>query len=347
MEAKKGKNYLLAIGIDSYNNLPNLNNAVKDVKDFSSVLIKKYRFEDDKVTILINEEATYNNIIGEFKKLVKKVTSKDNLLVYYAGHGGYDDVFEEGFWMPCEGAINNEHHYLRNSVIHKAISKIDSFHTFLISDACYSGSFFQEGNSRFYDDAYNFRSRWGLTSGRNTVVSDGKIGSNSPFARSIIEVLSKSTQPINVSLLCDIVKQSVAATTNSAQLPSGDPLMISGHEGGQFLFQPINKHKTQVNTVIADFRQLIKNEDIKNLKLMREVLNTEISRMERELRRSKTNKELRVGMKAEIIGGALTGLIGEISEFKEENMVSFKLENMGYQLMMNIDTRLLKPTKNE
>lgn len=53
-----GKNYLLAIAIDKYIHLPPLYNCVKDAEDLIALLKEKYRFEEENIRTLKNEEAT-------------------------------------------------------------------------------------------------------------------------------------------------------------------------------------------------------------------------------------------------------------------------------------------------
>ena len=54
----KGKNYLLAIGINEYVHCPTLNNAVNDVKEFQAIMVDKYQFESGNVVLLLNQDAT-------------------------------------------------------------------------------------------------------------------------------------------------------------------------------------------------------------------------------------------------------------------------------------------------
>jgi formylglycine-generating enzyme required for sulfatase activity/ribosomal protein L7/L12 len=234
----QGINHLLAIGINDYVHCPSLNNAVKDIADFVALMHDKYDFSKEYTRHLYNEQATQDRILEEFKRLVKEVQPQDTVLIYFSGHGESDDILEEGFWIPVEAERGKENHYIRNSTIQKVLLKINSFHTFLIVDSCYSGTLFLDGKGKFVSDSYDFPSRWGLTSGRNTIVNDGKAGTNSPFAAALLDTLRRLDKPMNVSALCDIIKQTVPATTNKLQKPIGDPLSIEGHKGGQFIFKP-------------------------------------------------------------------------------------------------------------
>ena len=236
---KKGKNHVLAIAIDDYTHCQKLNNAVKDAKDFINLLTEKYGFEEDNIEFLSNEEATAEQVIDALKRLTRHVKPTDNVLIYFSGHGELDKDFDEGFWIPVEAQSGQRNQYISNDTINRALQRINSFHTFLIVDSCYSGSLFLDGKSKSLSESYDFPSRWGLTSGRNTLVSDGVAGKNSPFATALLDVLRRIDKPLNVSALCDLIKQTVPAATNKLQIPIGDPLSINGHKGGQFVFEPI------------------------------------------------------------------------------------------------------------
>jgi formylglycine-generating enzyme required for sulfatase activity len=237
--AKTGKNYLLAIGINDYDHCPKLANAVKDVEDFAQLMTTSYGFQPDHIKVLRDKEASYRRILAAFKNLVSTVEPQDSVIIYFSGHGELDDILDEGYWIPVEAKPQHYNQYIPNSTIQKVLNKINSFHTFLIVDSCYSGSLFLEGKTRFVSDAYDFPSRWGLTSGRATIVSDGKAGENSPFAKALLNTLSQTDSPLNAGAVCDFVKQTVAATSDKKQLPIGDPLSIKGHSGGQFVFRPV------------------------------------------------------------------------------------------------------------
>jgi len=93
-------NHLLLIGIDDYSNgIRKLKNAVKDATDFRNILLKKYQFEKENIIELLNENATQDNISETIRSLATKLTKSDNLIIFFAGHGIYDEVFKEGYWI--------------------------------------------------------------------------------------------------------------------------------------------------------------------------------------------------------------------------------------------------------
>ena len=228
-------NYLLVIGINKYEHWPQLYNAVKDANDVVSTLLGMYSFEFANVTLITDEQATRSNIYNKLREFVGKVGPKDNFMIYYSGHGYFDELLNEGYWVPSDARVNQTGDYLSNSDISKIIANIDSQHTFLVADACFSGSLFNESSRGYAENVEKFRSRWGLASGRLETVSDGEIGANSPFAQSFISFLKENDKDkVAVSQLVQYVKIEVAEVSD--QTPIGNPLKGVGDEGGEFVF---------------------------------------------------------------------------------------------------------------
>lgn len=232
-----GINYLLAIAINDYLHCTKLNNAVLDAEAFIDLMTSRYNFETSNVTFIKDTEATKKRIEQEFFRLIKTITPHDNLIVYFSGHGRHDEHFG-GNWVPVDAGTTDDDwpDYLSNDTIKSYLSKIKSFHTFLIADSCFSGSLFiDKSKEKFSGDRRDTESsRWGLTSGKKEIVSDGRPGHHSPFAAALLDVLRKADQPPGVMRICDLVLEKVAA--NAEQTPMGSPLQVQGHQGGQMVF---------------------------------------------------------------------------------------------------------------
>lgn len=231
------KNYLFVIGINNYTSStwPALNNAVADAEAVRNVLTTLYNFDTLDVTLLLNEEATRANIYGALRSYIEKISARDNLLIYFSGHGYFDKLLSEGYWVPVDAQGNDISAYVPNAQILKIIENINSQHTFLVADACFSGSLFAANNRGYTDQVEKYKSRWGLASGRLEVVSDGSAGTNSPFAQSFIGFLQQNTQPkVAASDLVQYVKKKV--TEANMQTPIGNHLSGVGDEGGEFVF---------------------------------------------------------------------------------------------------------------
>jgi len=229
----KARNFLFAVAIDDYKNITKLKNPVKDVTDVTKVLLSKYNFDFENVVLLKNEQATRNNIIEGMRSLIEKLTPQDNLLIYFAGHGYFDKLLNEGYWVPVE-AQNTTGDFIPNSLILKILDNIDTQHTFLVADACFSGSLFASTSRGYVENVEKFRSRWGLTSGRLELVADGT-DTNSPFAKNLLDFLNaNSKRNFAVSELVQYVKIKTAEETT--QTPLGNPIKSLGDEGGEFIF---------------------------------------------------------------------------------------------------------------
>lgn len=237
---RKGSSWFFGIGINRYKYFPELNNAVKDVKDFIILMAEQYDLEMDNLITLFDEEATRENIISRLDEFVNLVGPEDKVLIYYSGHGHLNRKTQKGYWIPYDAEVDHTAQYIRNSTIRGYFEDINSLHTLLISDSCFSGTLFLRGANRSasaMEEIERLRSRWALCSGRHDEeVYDGEPGKNSPFAKSIIEVLRDNTSPaVNISKLADRVVELTRA--NYEQLPEGNPIYGVGHKGGQYVFR--------------------------------------------------------------------------------------------------------------
>ena len=246
-----GTNYLVGIAIDSYKYCTPLRNAVKDTQAFIQILLKQYQFDSQHLHTLFNEAATRSNIITLLESLVSHVGPSDNLIIYFAGHGHLNPKTQRGAWITVESKPNVPSSHLKNSTIIDYLKDIPSKHTFLISDSCFSGKLFAQHRSSnvslHYQKVYEVPSRWGLTSGRAELVSDGPQSENSPFAKALLECLEKNSQPfLSAWELINYVQKYVGV--NHKQQPIGNRFYGVDDRGlGQFVF--IKKGKTIEDSV--------------------------------------------------------------------------------------------------
>ncbi|MGB6152100.1 MAG: caspase family protein [Pricia sp.] len=234
-KAFRGNNYLFAIGIDTYKHWDDLNCAVKDIEDFTQLMLERYQFQEEYITLLKNEAGTRKNILNKLREITQKITVEDNLILYFSGHGHYDKITESGFWIPFDAELGheNEDDFLDTATIVHKLRFIDTRHTFLIIDACFSGTLLTQVKSAPRDE--NYRSRKVFTSGRAEVVYDGPKGGNSPFAEGLLKGLRGNTNPYyRASGLINFVKDYVR--NESRQTPVDGTWSNSGHEGGDYFF---------------------------------------------------------------------------------------------------------------
>ncbi|MEK7254489.1 MAG: caspase family protein, partial [Bacteroidota bacterium] len=187
-----GKNYLLAIAIDEYEHCPRLYRAVADAQELIAVLTDKYLFEKENSTTLFNREATDRNIQRAFRELVDKVTENDSLVIFYSGHGWFDEKMRTGYWIPVEAAMGDSYDYISNSIIFDYLDAIRARHIFMVADSCFSGSLFgATKNVGTSERLERDPSRWCLTAGRNEIVVEH--GEGSPFTQSLIYQLKANS----------------------------------------------------------------------------------------------------------------------------------------------------------
>jgi hypothetical protein len=230
--------YSLIIGVDKYQyssaNISNLDKPIKDASALKNLLISKYSFSNSNITFLQNP--TRAEILQELEELAKKVNSKDNILIFYAGHGYWDERLKVGYWLPSDSKSNDKSSWIANSTIRDYIAGIQSKHTLLISDACFSGSIFKtrEVNSEIneYGTAkiYQLPSRKAITSGTLTTVPD-----ESKFMEYFLKRLNENeAKYLTTRQLFYSIE--TAILNNTSTVPQFGVIQDTGDEGGDFIF---------------------------------------------------------------------------------------------------------------
>lgn len=232
------KYYSLIIGIEKYQftsaDLPNLDQPVRDASALRNVLVEKYTFNPSNSILLANP--TRADIIKSLEELAKKITPKDNLLIFYAGHGYWDERIKVGYWLPSDSKPNDKSSWIANSTIRDYIAGIQSKHTLLISDACFSGSIFKtravnsEINEWGVSKIYQMPSRKAMTSGTLTTVPD-----ESKFMQYFIKRLSQNTSKYLTGRQL-FYSLEMAVLNNTSTVPQMGVIQDTGDEGGDFVF---------------------------------------------------------------------------------------------------------------
>ena len=230
-----GKYYALIIGNNSYLDpaVSSLTEPINDATKLYDVLTTYYTFDAANVTLLKN--AKYEEIISAFDKLGNTLTSEDNLLVFYAGHGWWDEEKGLGYWLPVDAKKNSTAFWIRNSTISDFISSIKTRHTLLIADACFSGSIFKT-RAAFGDASvavnklYDLPSRKAMTSGALKEVPDKSV-----FLQYLVTRLKDNKEKYTPA---DQLFASfrIAVMNNSANEPLYGTIQNTGDQGGEFIF---------------------------------------------------------------------------------------------------------------
>ncbi len=237
-----GDYYALIIGIDNYKGAwESLNNATHDAKAVEKLLRENYNF--DHFRTLYNEEATRIRVIKELEFLVNNAKETDNIFIFYSGHGDFDRKLDRGYWVPVDATTKSISSYISNTEIQDFLGGINSKHTLLISDACFSGDIFRgktvtidfEDSDRYFRTIHNLMSRNAMTSGDIEPVMDGGRDGHSVFAYYLLKALRQNNRKFfDANQLFERLK--IPVINNSSQTPRYHPLKNTGDEGGQFIF---------------------------------------------------------------------------------------------------------------
>ena len=233
--SKEGKYYALLLGVNTYNDpeIVNLEKPYQDAEKLYANLIKYYTFEPANVRLLKNP--THEDIIAEFDRLNKTIREKDNLLIFYAGHGFWDSEDEIGYWLPSDAKQSNTANWIRNSTIRDYLKAVKTKHTLLIADACFSGGIFKSRVTfaeapKSIQNRYEVPSRKAMTSGSIEEVPDKSV-----FMLYLNKRLEENTKDlISAEELFSSLK--AAVQNNGPSIPLYGEIKDTGDEGGDFVF---------------------------------------------------------------------------------------------------------------
>lgn len=196
---RNGSDLALIIATDRYDELNPLNNPVFDANTIKQELTDTYGFE---VKLLLNP--TKSEIIEEIRLYNKReFAPADQLLIFVAGHGEYDEIFKQGYLAGRDSKIKDDikTSYISYADFRDYVNSINCKHIMVVLDVCFGGAFnpivAARGQTEYEDmerdlfimNKLKYTSRRYITSGGKQYVSDGVKGNHSPFARKFIEAL--------------------------------------------------------------------------------------------------------------------------------------------------------------
>ena len=194
--------YALVIATNDYDEWDDLTNPVFDANTISQELKDHYGFTVEK---LLNP--TTGQMLAKLREYSKKsYLPNDQLFIFIAGHGQFDEVFSDGYIVGKNSKINDEgkETYISHSNLRTIVGSIPSNHIFLTMDVCFGGTFDRSvakrgasddamytdlESSEFIERKLRYKTRIYITSGGKNYVQDGRPGAHSPFARKFLEAI--------------------------------------------------------------------------------------------------------------------------------------------------------------
>jgi len=192
------KDIALIFVTDNYDHWDDLVNPVNDGETIAKEIKEKYGFETE-----IIKNPTTDEVFQKIREYnLKRYKPQDQLLIFFAGHGLFDDAFGEGYVVARNSLANDLSRttYIAHSRLRGIINNIPCQHILLMMDVCFGGTLDPViAKSRSAADEvterellarkFSYKTRKYLTSGGKEYVSDGIAGQHSPFASKFLESL--------------------------------------------------------------------------------------------------------------------------------------------------------------
>jgi serine/threonine protein kinase len=228
-----GKFYAVVIGESQYRKFEALPTAVDDARAVAQLLETKYGF---RVTRLENAKA--QQILDAVRATGKQMTNRDNLLVFYAGHGAL--MGGKGYWQPVDADLEMTN-WLSPAMVKDVLLDHPARRTLVIADSCYSGALVRGALATAPTrERVDKRSRLVISSGGDAPIIDSADGHHSIFTRVLLDVLGDPAgDAMDVQSMFPKVRDRVVDAARRAgheQHPELSVIAEVGDEGGTFYF---------------------------------------------------------------------------------------------------------------
>ncbi|MDP3897133.1 MAG: caspase family protein [Mesorhizobium sp.] len=241
------QNYTPQTGFDP------LETPFRDADAVAALLTSRYGFRteatlpDGRKMPLVLKDATRRDIETVLYQIGLVAGEKDTVLIYYAGHGIYEEKTTIAFWVPTDAEAGVPISYLSASTIAEAVQRMQANNILVISDSCFSGALMRGGGvasdkiaeadrARALLRLTQRRTRVLISSGNNEPVEDLGGDGHSVFARALLTGLEKmewdafSARELFDGYILPMV------LGRADQEPQYRPIERSGHEGGDIVF---------------------------------------------------------------------------------------------------------------
>ncbi len=240
--ANGGRYHALLIAVQQYDHpsVKSLEFPLSDAQQIERELTSRYTFEPQNVTSLKNPDR--RAIFDALDQLAEKMKPEDNLLIFYAGHGHWDEQRKQGYWLPRDSTRERRSEWISNSDLRDAIRGIRARHILLVSDACFAGGIFLAREafgpaSNAVAELDNLPSRTAMTSGALTTVPDRSV-----FVAYLLKHLRENTEDrlpaleLFNKLRLPVINNSPTQRDGSRPTPRYGTIFEVGDEGGDFIF---------------------------------------------------------------------------------------------------------------
>jgi uncharacterized caspase-like protein len=246
VEPDLGRYHALLIANEKYENLPSLTTPISDAREIERLLTERYGFE---VRVLTN--ATDDMIMRALHDYSNSMTTRDNLLIYYAGRGSTPDgPPDRAYWLGVDADPDLRNTWLLSEHISDKIKQIEAQRILVVTDSCFSRQRVQPRSAALgrgvdpsiFKQMARLKSRVVLTSGANVPEFDENGDrKHSLFAKYFMEILRQNENVLSGEMLSYELGSRVRSKAENPDrvTPSYTSLQDAGHRGGDFFFVPL------------------------------------------------------------------------------------------------------------
>ena len=134
---RHGIDYALLVGTSEYEEFEPLANPILDIEAVGNELEKHYGFVAEKI-----KNPTLETLYTTLRNYGKrKYSSDDQLFIFIAGHGVFDNLFGDGYLVLADSKKDdhNKTGHISHSYLRTILNNIDCNHIFLVLDVCFGG----------------------------------------------------------------------------------------------------------------------------------------------------------------------------------------------------------------
>jgi len=253
LSTKYDDSLAVIVGINEYSHLGRLRGAAVDASSLAKLLVSEHAFKSQDVFILLDQEATQDNILDHLELIAQRAQPNDRVIFFFAGHGITRRTAqggEIGYVATAASEPSKWNTYLRIEDITRYSNLIRAKHVFYVFDSCFSGLALTRqagadvkriGVPRWIADCMTHKTRQVLTAGlADQEVGDLTEDGHSVFTSYLLKALSGeaagSDGEIVASQIMGYVTDKVMKDPRSAQTPAyGD--LIGSEPGGDFVLR--------------------------------------------------------------------------------------------------------------
>lgn len=237
--------WAVVIGVDTFKDskIPKLRYPAKDAQDFAKFLVEKANFAPDHVLLLLNENATRNNIVSSIAGtwLPMRVLPDDLVVIYASTHGSPSELDKggENFLVAYDTEQTDlfTSGVLLQDLAPTIYRRTHCDRVVLLLDACNSGAAEVGGKGLYRTTNFDPTALAGKgqivisSSGADQRSWESKRYNNGVFTRNLIEVLAKEQEKADLQAAFDTLKDKVQSEVKFDRQAFQTPVMHSKWEG--------------------------------------------------------------------------------------------------------------------